>query len=121
MKGAAIVTPAPMESSPLKLIALEPPVPGPGEVLLRVLVCGVCRTDLHVSEGDLPPRHPRIVPGHEVVGGVERCGPDANRFGVGEKVGIAWRGETCVTCVYGRRGNENRCAKARLADCVDTC
>ena len=114
MKAAAIFTPAPIESNPLKLIDLEPPVPGPGEVLLRVLVCGVCRTDLHVSEGDLPPRHPRIVPGHEVVGVVERCGPDANRFGVGEKVGIAWLRETCGTCVYCRRGNENLCPNARF-------
>ena len=79
-----------------------------------MLVCGVCRTDLHVSEGDLPPRHPRIVPGHEVVGVVERCGPGANRFKTGERVGVAWLRETCGICVYCQRGNENLCPNARF-------
>src|SRR5271166_3002866 len=114
MKAAAIFTPAPIETNPLSLIDLEPPVPGQREVLLRVLVCGVCRTDLHVSEGDLPPRHPRIIPGHEVVGVVERRGVGAGRFQQGDRVGIAWLRETCGICVYCRRGRENLCPNARF-------
>jgi zinc-binding alcohol dehydrogenase family protein len=112
MKCAAIFTPSPIESNPLKLIDLDVPVAGKGEVLVRVLACGVCRTDLHVSEGDLPPRHPRIVPGHEVVAVVERCGEEATRFKVGERVGIAWLRQTCGSCVYCIRGNENLCPNA---------
>ena len=114
MKAAAIFTPSPIETNPLKLIDLDTPAAGKGEVLVRVLACGVCRTDLHVSEGDLPPRHPRIVPGHEVVGVVERCGEDATRFKIGERVGIAWLRQTCGTCVYCLRGNENLCPNARF-------
>jgi propanol-preferring alcohol dehydrogenase len=114
VRASAIFTPAPIETSPLKLIELDVPSPGKGEILVRVLACGVCRTDLHVSEGDLPPRHPRIVPGHEVVGVVERPGPGASRFGSGERVGIAWLRETCGICVYCRRGDENLCPNARF-------
>jgi propanol-preferring alcohol dehydrogenase len=114
MKAAAVYDPGPIESNPLKLMELEMPAPDRGEILVRVLACGVCRTDLHVSEGDLPPHHPRIVPGHEVVGMVERCGPEANRFKPGERVGIAWLRETCGVCVYCRRGNENLCPNARF-------
>jgi propanol-preferring alcohol dehydrogenase len=114
MKAAAVYQPGPIETNPFKLIELDAPAPGRGEILVRVLACGVCRTDLHVSEGDLPPHHPRIVPGHEVVGVVERCGPEANRFKAGERVGIAWLRETCGVCVYCRRGNENLCPNARF-------
>ena len=114
MKAAAIYKPAPIESGPLKLIELDVPAPAKNEILVRVQACGVCRTDLHVSEGDLPPRHPRIVPGHEVVGVVERCGPEAQRFKTGERVGIAWLRETCGTCVYCQRGDENLCPNARF-------
>src|SRR5579863_397129 len=100
MKAAAVYDPAPIETSPLRLIELDLPEPSRGEILVRVLACGVCRTDLHVSEGDLPARHPRIVPGHEVVGVVERCGPGTARFKTGERVGIAWLRETCGSCIY---------------------
>src|SRR5579872_6857158 len=101
MKAAAVYDPAPIETSPLRLIELDLPEPSRGEILVRVLACGVCRTDLHVSEGD--------VPGHEVVGVVERCGPGTARFKTGERVGIAWLRETCGSCIYCRRGNENLC------------
>jgi alcohol dehydrogenase, propanol-preferring len=114
MKAAAVYEPKPIESNPLKLIELDVPAPDRDEILVRVLACGVCRTDLHVSEGDLPPHHPRIVPGHEIVGVVERCGPAANRFKPGERVGIAWLRETCGVCVYCRRGDENLCPNARF-------
>jgi propanol-preferring alcohol dehydrogenase len=85
------------------------PTPGPGEILVRVGVCGVCRTDLHLAEGDLSPRRPGVVPGHEVVGVVERCGPGVRRFEVGQRVGIAWLRHTCGSCRFCRRGDENLC------------
>jgi propanol-preferring alcohol dehydrogenase len=112
MRAMAIAAPAAIESNPLTLVDLERPRPGPGEILVRVTTCGVCRTDLHVVEGELAPRHPRIVPGHEATGVVEECGPGCNRFGPGDRVGIAWLRETCGTCRYCRRGAENLCPNA---------
>ena len=80
MKAMAVYTPAPIETDPLRAIELRTPSPGRGEILVRVRTCGVCRTDLHVAEGDLPARHPRIVPGHEIVGVVDECGPGCTRL-----------------------------------------
>jgi propanol-preferring alcohol dehydrogenase len=114
MKAMAIEQPAPIESDPLKAIELEVPDPGPGEIRVKIATCGVCRTDLHVAVGDLPPRHPRIVPGHEVVGIVDKRGVGAARFQQGERVGIAWLRETCGICIYCRRGRENLCPNARF-------
>ena len=79
---------------------------------MRVTACGVCRTDLHVSEGDLPPKHPGIVPGHEIVGIVEALGPGAARFRRGDRVGVAWLRQTCGVCRYCRSGRENLCPNA---------
>lgn len=90
------------------------PEPGPGEVRVRVHVCGVCRTDLHLADGDLSPRRPRVVPGHEIVGTVDRLGDGARRFGIGDRVGIAWLRSTCGTCPHCRRGAENLCLRARF-------
>jgi len=112
MKAMAVHKPAPIESSPLREIELPIPEPAPGEILVRVRACGVCRTDLHVAEGDLPPRHPRIIPGHEIVGIVEKSGQGASRFDVGARVGIAWLRETCGRCAYCLRGRENLCLSA---------
>jgi propanol-preferring alcohol dehydrogenase len=97
----------------LELIDLAVPSPGPGEVLVRVRACGVCRTDLHVVDGDLP--HPRlpIIPGHEIVGTVEAVGEGAE-FATGERVGVPWLGFTCGRCPYCRRGQENLCDFARF-------
>ncbi|MGH7931767.1 MAG: zinc-dependent alcohol dehydrogenase family protein [Candidatus Binataceae bacterium] len=114
MRAMAVHSPASIESNPLSPIELERPEPGAGEILVRVKACGVCRTDLHVAEGDLPPRHPRIVPGHEVVGVVERAGAGAVRFKPGTRVGIAWLRETCGVCAYCRRGRQNLCPNARF-------
>jgi len=114
MKAMAINTPAPIETNPLSAIEVPAPEPGAGEILIRVITCGVCRTDLHVAEGDLPPRRPRVIPGHEVVGTVERCGDGCKRFKIGDRVGIAWLRETCGACVYCRRGRENLCPNARF-------
>jgi len=114
MRAMVVNTPAAIESNPLTLDDLEKPVPKPGEILIRVTACGVCRTDLHVAEGDLAPKHPRIVPGHEVVGVVEQAGLGCSRFGLGARVGIAWLRETCGVCAWCRRGRENLCPNARF-------
>ena len=114
MKAMAVHIPAPIETNPLSVIEVHTPEPRAGEILVRVLTCGVCRTDLHVAEGDLPPRRPRVIPGHEVVGVVERCGDGCKRFKIGDRVGIAWLRETCGACVYCRRGRENLCPNARF-------
>jgi propanol-preferring alcohol dehydrogenase len=93
------------------LIAVERPVPGPGpgEILVKVSTCGVCRTDLHLVEGDLQPHGAGVIPGHEVVGRVEALGPGAAGFEVGERVGIPWLRHTCGVCRWCRSGRENLC------------
>ena len=106
--------PAPIETGPLRLMDIEPPVPSDDELLVRVRTCGVCRTDLHVTEGDLPPKHPNIVPGHEIVGVVERAGASCTRLRAGDRVGIAWLRETDGTCKFCRRGRENLCPNAHF-------
>jgi len=106
--------PGPIESSPLRLSDLPDPEPGPGEIRVRVQACGICRTDLHVVEGELSPKHPTIVPGHQAVGTVASCGPGATRFKVGDRVGIAWLRYTCGQCRYCRAGNENLCPNAQF-------
>ncbi|MGH8219366.1 MAG: zinc-dependent alcohol dehydrogenase family protein [Steroidobacteraceae bacterium] len=88
--------------------------PGPHEVLVRVLACGVCRTDLHVVDGELPDASYPITPGHEIVGRIERCGSAVERFAVGDRIGIAWLAQTCGTCPDCRRGLENLCERARF-------
>jgi alcohol dehydrogenase, propanol-preferring len=113
----ALYTPGPIETDPLLAIELPVPEPGPREILVHIKTCGVCRTDLHVAEGDLPPRRPRIVPGHEIVGTVVRSGPGCTRFtaaAAGTRVGVAWLRETCGRCVWCRRGRENLCPDARF-------
>jgi propanol-preferring alcohol dehydrogenase len=114
MRAMVVDAPAAIETNPLKAAEIEKPRPGPGEILVRVGVCGVCRTDLHVAEGDLPPKRSRIVPGHEIVGVVEAAGAGCRRFAIGTRVGIAWLRETCGTCPECRRGRENLCRNARF-------
>jgi alcohol dehydrogenase, propanol-preferring len=99
--------------SPLALVDRPVPRPGPGEVLLRVRVCGVCRTDLHLAEGDLPPRRAGVTPGHEVVGEVVEAGAGVARFRVGDDVGVAWLRHTCGQCRWCRAGQENLCPDSR--------
>jgi len=101
--------PGPVQGSPLQLGERDDPVPGPGEVRLQISCCGICRTDLHLAEGDLAPRRPGVVPGHEVVGYVDALGPGAWRFAVGDRVGVAWLRWTCGRCRFCRRGSENLC------------
>lgn len=114
MRAFVVERPGPIESHPLVAAELAVPVPGPDEILVRVRTCGVCRTDLHVAEGDLAAKHPRIVPGHEIVGVVERSGSACTRLRAGTRVGIAWLRETCGRCRFCRRGAENLCPDARF-------
>ncbi len=98
-----------MATGPLRLIERPVPEPGPGQLLIRVLRCGVCRTDLHLAEGDLAPKAPDVTPGHEVVGEVVATGPGVSRFAAGDRVGAAWLAGTDGSCRYCRRGRENLC------------
>jgi len=110
MKAMVLHRNAPIGSSPLRQEEIPDPVPGPGEIRVRVLACAICRTDLHVIEGDLPlPRSP-LVPGHQAVGIVDCRGPGATRFSEGSRVGIAWLAGTCGKCPECRSGRENLCA-----------
>jgi len=118
MRAWRVRRPGPMAESPLELAEVPVPVPGPGEVLVQVSTCGVCRTDLHVCEGDLPQRRPRVIPGHEVVGRVVVNGDrastgSASRFQPGDRIGVAWLGSTCGSCRYCRSGRENLCRASR--------
>jgi propanol-preferring alcohol dehydrogenase len=101
--------PGPIEGSPLSLEHLPDPLPGPGEIVVQVAACGVCRTDLHVVEGELDPAQQRVVPGHQVVGIVAGRGPGAERFELGARVGVAWLQRTCGRCRYCASGEENLC------------
>jgi propanol-preferring alcohol dehydrogenase len=109
MRAWVVHQPGPATAGPLRLVDRAVPEPGRGELLIRVLCCGVCRTDLHLAEGDLPPKHPDLTPGHEVVGEVVSAGPGVTRFGPGDRVGVAWLAGTDGSCRYCRRGRENLC------------
>ena len=114
MKAAVLDAQAPIATAPLHVRDVPDPEPGPAEVRVRVLACGVCRTDLHVIEGDLPPHRLPIIPGHQVVGTVDRFGPGAARFAQGDRIGIAWLRHTDGTCRYCRSGRENLCEAQRF-------
>jgi len=109
MKACLLSAPAAIETKPLKYADVAVPQPKSGEVLVRVRSCGVCRTDLHVIEGELPPRKSPVIPGHQVVGVIEKRGEGTKRFAVGGRVGIAWLHQTDGTCDYCRSGAENLC------------
>lgn len=114
MEAWWVEEPKPIGQGPLRHGERPDPEPGPGEVLVRVGVCGVCRTDLHLAEGDLEPRRRGVVPGHEVVGRVIGLGDGCRRFGPGDRVGIAWLRHTCGVCRFCRRGDENLCFDPRF-------
>jgi alcohol dehydrogenase, propanol-preferring len=105
MKAAVLSTPAPISTSPLKIEDIPTPEPKPGYVLLKVRACGVCRTDLHITEGELPPRNPRITPGHQIVGEVVA----GDVLKIGTRVGVSWMGGVDGTCFYCRHEMENLC------------
>ena len=104
-----VSAPGPVEGEPLRVVEKPIPVPRPDELLVRVRTCGVCRTDLHVVEGDLPVHRPRVTPGHEVVGVVAGMGAAVTGYDLGERIGVAWLRHTDGTCGYCRRGAENLC------------
>ena len=109
MKACVLRGPAAIETNPLEYAEVATPQPKAGEVLVRVRACGVCRTDLHVIEGELPPRKSPLIPGHQVVGVIEKRGEGAQRFAAGARVGVAWLDRTDGTCEYCRAGLENLC------------
>ncbi len=112
MKAMVLHKPAPIEEAPLKYEDVEKPRPGPGEVLLRIKCCGVCRTDLHIVEGDLEPVKLPVIPGHMVIGVVEEVGGDVDPSVKGRRVGVPWLYWSCGECSFCRRGLENLCEKA---------
>jgi propanol-preferring alcohol dehydrogenase len=114
MKAMVLHSPRPAEEGPLEMRDLPLPEPGAEEIRLRVRVCGVCHTDLHTVEGDLPlPKLP-VVPGHQVVGIVDAVGEGVRRFTIGQRVGVPWLYRTCGTCEFCQRGMENLCRQARF-------
>lgn len=114
MRAWRVQRPGPIDTQPLKRADVEIPRPGPDELLVAVRACGVCRTDLHVAEGDLPVHRPAVIPGHEVVGEVVEAGRATDgAFTVGDRVGIAWLRHTCRQCKFCVRGDENLCPESR--------
>jgi propanol-preferring alcohol dehydrogenase len=109
MKACLLDSPAPIESNPLRYTDVPEPEPRGDQVRVRVRACGVCRTDLHVIEGELPPRKSPLIPGHQIVGAIDRLGDRASRFSVGARVGIAWLHSTDQRCPFCRSGRENLC------------
>ncbi|MFZ0172185.1 MAG: zinc-dependent alcohol dehydrogenase family protein [Acidimicrobiales bacterium] len=110
MRAFAVDHPGPIDTHALAPVERPLPVPGPGQVRVRVRACGVCRTDLHLAEGDLEPRRSLMVPGHEIVGFVDRLGPETtSRFQLGDRIGVAWLGRTCGACRFCQAGRENLC------------
>jgi propanol-preferring alcohol dehydrogenase len=113
MRAWQVHRPGPIETGPLRMVDIPVPTPASNELLVQVNACGVCRTDLHVAEGDLPVHKPEVVPGHEVVGTVTGVGDDVADFLIGDRVGIAWLRHTDEVCDYCRRGRENLCPHSR--------
>jgi propanol-preferring alcohol dehydrogenase len=109
VRAWVVAKPGPIDGGPLRLVERDVPAPGPGQIRVRVSTCGVCRTDLHLAEGDLPPKRAEVTPGHEVVGVVDALGAGATRFASGQRVGVPWLGGTDGSCRFCRRGAENLC------------
>lgn len=106
--------PSKIEEEPLELVQIEKPEPGPGQIRLKVHMCGVCHTDLHIAEGDIHPSKSKIIPGHQVVGEVDALGKDVKKFSKGDRVGVPWFYDACGECVYCKAGKENLCEDARF-------
>jgi propanol-preferring alcohol dehydrogenase len=114
MKACLLHQPAPVEKHPLELVETPVPVPEDDELLVRVSACGICRTDLHVVEGELPARRSPVIPGHQTVGRIMALGAKAEGFSVGQRVGVAWLHRTCGECRFCRAGRENLCERAEF-------
>jgi propanol-preferring alcohol dehydrogenase len=109
MQAWIVDEPGPIDRHPLRRVERQVPTPGFGQVRLTVAACGVCRTDLHLAEGDLTPKRAAVVPGHEVVGHVDMVGPGCTRLQVGDRIGVPWLGRTCGVCRFCTSGRENLC------------
>ncbi|MBI4469662.1 MAG: zinc-dependent alcohol dehydrogenase family protein [Acidobacteria bacterium] len=109
MNAWVLNAPKAVDNKPLRKSAIPLPAPLADELLIRVRACGICRTDLHVVEGELPVRKTPVIPGHQVVGEVAACGTSATSFAVGQRVGVAWLNRTCGVCRYCRSDRENLC------------
>ncbi len=113
MRAMVLQRPAPIAEAPLKLLDIDPPEPADDEVLVKVRCCAICRTDLHVIEGELPAQRLPLIPGHQIVGEVVRLGKACRRLKTGQRVGIAWLRRTCGQCEYCTAGRENLCEASR--------
>jgi alcohol dehydrogenase, propanol-preferring len=114
MKAQRLSHPGPVDSKPLSLAALDPPTPGPHQVRLRIHACGLCHTDLHIVEGELPLPLLPVTPGHQIVGLVDEVGSGVTRFKIGDRLGVPWLYSTCGKCEYCTSGRENLCDNARF-------
>src|SRR5262245_30016768 len=112
MKAALLRQPASIDASPLEMTDRPDPEPGPGQIRLAVRACGVCRTDLHVVEGELAPKRSPIVPGHQAVGVIDAVGAGVTLFAPGDRAGVAWLHRTCGRCRFCLAGRENLCIAA---------
>jgi propanol-preferring alcohol dehydrogenase len=114
MKAMILKAQRRIEEKHLIMAEVEKPKPAPNEILIRVLTCGICHTDLHVVEGELPPKKLPVIPGHQIVGVVEAVGKKATRFKAGDRAGVIWLNSTCGKCEFCRKGMENLCEKAKF-------
>jgi len=114
MKAMVLEKAMAVEENPLEYMDVSTPEPGPGEILVRVHACGICRTDLHTVEGEIRPTRMPVIPGHQVIGTVAARGPEAKRFREGDRVGMAWLHRTCGRCPFCLAGKENLCEKAQF-------
>jgi propanol-preferring alcohol dehydrogenase len=114
MKACVLKIPASVDTRPLEYTDVSEPVPGTGEVLIKVSACGICRTDLHVVDGELTRPKLPLVPGHQIVGRVRACGEGVDQFAEGDRAGVPWLGWTCGECRFCRRGRENLCESAKF-------
>jgi len=114
MQAWVVDQPGPVDGGPIRRVGRPVPEPGPHQVRVQVRTCGVCRTDLHLAEGDVPPRRPCVTPGHEVVGRVDALGPECTRWRTGDRVGVPWLGHTCGVCRFCISGRENLCLAPRF-------
>src|SRR5262245_10623355 len=115
MRAMLLSANAAIHTGPLRLAELPDPEPGPGEIRLRVRCCAICRTDLHVIEGDLPTCQQPLIPGHQIVGVVDALGAGVTGWSTGQRAGVAWLRETCGACAFCRSQRENLCEGARFS------
>lgn len=114
MKALILKRPCSIDEKPLSIAEIDTPIPGPKEILLEIMTCGICHTDLHIVEGELKPKKLPIIPGHQIVGVVVTMGRRVTKFRKGDRVGVAWLNSTCGKCEFCRKEKENLCEKAKF-------